>query len=358
MRATVQATDLATVLKQGVAVSGKTTMDVLTHVLIRTDRDGITVETTDTNTYVRDRIPARVDEPGEALLSAPMLQAAASAGGDIRLAHDGKVSRGRSHYRVPFREDITEFPTQEDVRFSPVDIEPLALAAALRQVEYAPDANDVRAMAQSVHVETRRVWATDGVLMGRVRIDYDGPTMSIPDSQLKRVLDVLGTGATLQVANVQDGQAGSLRIDNGNLTMVVRLRHSGRLADVERLIPMANDKHPEVIVERAAFIAALRRFQPFVTVGRVSNVVLEMADGRFRMTSPSEESEEDLTDLVKSGKGSFREGFDVKSMVSLLQGITTDTVHLLPGTKGAVMLFQPGGTTRDEVAHLLMPVRL
>ena len=68
MRATVQAADLSTILKRGVAVTGKTTLDVLSHVLIRTDRDGITIESTDLNTYMRDRIPARVDEAGEALL--------------------------------------------------------------------------------------------------------------------------------------------------------------------------------------------------------------------------------------------------------------------------------------------------
>lgn len=363
MRATVAAADLATALKQGVAPTGKTTLDVLTHVLIRTDGDGITIESTDLNIYVRDRIPARVEEPGEALLSAPMLSAAASGGGDIRLDHTGKVNRGRSHYKVPFRDDVSDFPTQEDVAFHPVDIDAVALAAALRQVEYAPDDNDVRPFAKSVHIERGRVWATDGVLMGRVRFDYDGPTMSIPDSQLKRVLDVLGTGAELRVANVQDGQAGSLRIDNGNLTVVVRLQHTGRLPDPEPMVPWPNEKHPEVVIERSGLVAALRRFMPFALrvadkKMAVANVVLELQDGRFQMGNTSGDSHEDLTDLVKANKGSFREGFDMRRMVSLLQGITTDTVHLRPGVKGAVMVFQPGGTEPNQVAHVLMPVRL
>lgn len=363
MRATVQAADLSTILKQGVAVTGKTTLDVLSHVLIRTDGDGITIESTDLNTYMRDRIPARVDEPGEALLSSPMLYAAASAGGEVRLDHLGKVSRGRSHYKVPFRDDATEFPAQEDVVFQPVDIDPVALAAALRQVEYAPDDGDVRPMAKAAHIERGRVWATDGKLLGRVAFPYDGPTISIPDNQLKRVLDVLATGATLHIANVQDNQAGSLRIDNGHLTVVVRLQHVGRLPDPEPLLPLPNDKHPEVVIDRAGLVAALRRFQPFaLRVGDkqmvMANVALELQEGRFLMTNTSGESHEDLTELVRSTRGSFREGFDLRLMLSLLQGITTDTVHLRPGVKGAAMLFQPGGTERDQVAHVLMPVRL
>lgn len=363
MRATVEAADLSTVLKQGVAPAGKTTMDVLTHVLIRTDGDGITVESNDLNTYMRDRIPARVEESGEALLSASMLYAAASAGGAVRIDHLGKVSRGRSHYRVPFQEDITVFPTQEDVGFEPVNIDPVELAAALRQVEYAPDEKDARAWTRAVHIATGHVWATDGVLMGRIRYPYEGPTISIPDGQLKRVLDALGTGATLQVANVRDGQAGSLRIDNGNLTVVVRLQHTGRLPDIERLIPLANDKHPAVVVERAGLVAALRRFLPFAQrvdgkAGLVAHVVFELQDGRLQMANTNGESHEDLTDLVKSAKGTFREGFEMRRMVSLLQGITGDTLQLHPGTKGAVMVFQPEGTQREDVAHLLMPVRL
>jgi DNA polymerase III sliding clamp (beta) subunit (PCNA family) len=363
MRATVLASDLSTALKQGVAPTGKTTLDVLTHVLVRTDGDGITIESTDLNIYVRDRIPARVEEEGEALLSAPMLSAAASVGGDIRLDHLGKVSRGRSHYKVPFREDVNDFPTQEDVAFTAVDVDPVALSGALRQVEYAPDDSDVRPFAKSVHVECGRVWATDGVLMGRVRFGYEGPTMSIPDSQLKRVIDVLGTGAKLQVANVQDGQAGSLRIDNGNLTVVVRLQHSGRLPDPEPLVPCPSDKHPEVIIERAGLVAALRRFLPFALrvndkAGAFANVVLELQEGRFHMANTSGESNEDLTDLMKASKGGFREGFDMRRMLSLLQGIATDTVRLRPGMKGAAMLFQPGATEREQVAHVLMPVRL
>jgi len=362
MRANVQTNDLAEALKLSAAAT-KTTMPVLQHVLMTAHADSVSLETTDCEVHIRATIPADVEEQGAVLMHEQLLRPVATGDGAIRINADGRVSRGRSHYRIPVIADPTVFPDQEAVRFVPMDLDPLELADAIRQVAYSGDEGDVRAMMRAVHVQTGRVWATDGVQMGRVRVAYDGPSVAIPVYQVKRVLDALRPGAKLAAGHVAAGRAGHLRIDAGNLVVSLRLIDTVGV-DVDKLVPKLRDNAPRAEVERAPLVAALRRFMPFgqwTGQKAVQNwtVVLELAGTELTLADRAEESREDLSDMVTASNGKFRICFDPKMLLAALNAIRTEKVTLYPGPDAKTpMVIQPDGTDTDDIAHLLAPMTI
>lgn len=364
MRATVDSSDLTSALKISVAAT-KTTMPVLMHALFTASEGRLFMETTDCEVYVRASIPAVIQEPGSVLMREALLRPVASVDGSIHLVDDGRVKRGRSNYRIPVINDVAQFPTQEHVKFEPIKVNAAALREAIRAVDYSGDEQKATTTAtKALNVVPGRVWCTDGVQIGRVALDYDGPALAIPIYQVRRVIDSLSDDAKVSVGRMFNNQRAShLRIESDTVQVTMRLVDVVA-PDIERILQnfTLSDSH-RVVLKRQPLIAALRRFMPFAGWSgdkALANFVLiiEGTAEDLTIADRGQENREYLDDLVVEQGAPFRFGVDPKRMVDALNAIGTDTVEMYPPQEnkvGNAMFLVPSGSTSDEVSHLLAP---
>lgn len=354
MHVTVQPSDLAAALKLSVA-AGRTTMPVLQHALLSA-RDGVLeMETTDSEIYVRTRVPAEVQTPGDALLFEPLLRPVAAGEGGIVFTAQ-RVSRGRSHYQIP-RLPPGDFPRPERVQFQPLEgVVATALRQAIAGVAYAADPDDVHVFARAVNVVPGAAWASDGKSLSRVALSYTGPALMIPVWQVPRVLAAMVDGAVVSIGNVRHDRAGMLRIATPDMTTTLALLNGG-VPDIRAAFPRQRDDDPGVTLKTSAFIAALRRFLPFTQYKSGHSAALSLARDQLVLADLRDDNREDLTDCVSEITGSFRFGFNPKWMIEALSAIDTDTVRLTKpaaaGNSPAVLV--PTGADPDEHIHLLAP---
>jgi hypothetical protein len=194
-------------------------------------------------------------------------------------------------------------------------------------------ADDMRPQARGVHVVNGTVWASDGKNLGRMRIDYDGPTFVIPVSRVARVIDALATGAELFVGNCRDGSANALQVRTPTIVLSVRLMQAMHW-DVSRIIYAPDDAMPRVRLNVKEFQQALRRFLPFseyqIEKGIFRSVTLEGTGADIEIVDRSGDSREYLGEAVIESQGRIKCPIDPKQMLDMLGGTSAGTIDLWP----------------------------
>lgn len=361
---TVQAADLAAALKHGVAPT-RSTLDTILHARLRMDGDKLRVETTDTEVWAQATVPATGDAGVDILLRDDLLRSAvAGASGELVIADSGQVRNGRSRYAIPARSGA-DFPTSDDVTWRAVDMDPAALAAALRAVSYSGEADSPNHAFRAVMVVPGLVWATDGKQVGAVALDYAGPRIAVPVAQVPRVAAALELpGARTEVAGGSDAGAGLLRVVADGLQVSLRLLPAAAM-DMARMVRGLNPGESCVVVRRDGLIAALRRFMPFVAFNlgkKLPSAALALADRGLTLRDRKSEFLEALDGVVVGDpKGAWTIAFDPKRLLLALQAIPTDTVDVFPFASGAgvtsgLICLVPTGRSPQDVAHLLAPI--
>lgn len=365
MRAFIQSTDLAAALKHSVA-SANSPMESLRCAHLFTDGpDQVVLETTDTITYRRTVLPARVDIDGAILFNAAMLAPVAAAAGEIALRDTGELQRGRSRYRLAAR-SATEWTQQQDDDWSPADIDPVALATAITSVAAAAaDDSDIRAYLRGVHIGKGLVWCADGFHIAVTRIAYAGPDIVIPAQPLRAVLGLLQEGARIEVSGPAH-QAARLRVTHGGEQASVRLLDTKPI-DIQGMVANTRSLAPGIVVRRAEFIAGLRRFMPFafVTGDRkaLPTVIYQFQGGHLTLADRTEESVEALDDALVEGAGTWRAGVNPRLLQDAVTAIGGELIRIeppAPKTSGgnAVWRLYPAGANPSEFAHYVAPITL
>ena len=370
MRATVNAADLAAALKQSVAV-GATTMPALQHALIATAPDGLVMETSDSEVWVRTKIPAQVDQEGSQLLRAELLHPVAAGEGDILIRKDGHINRGRSRFVIPGLLP-SDWNGLETVEWQPMQVRVEALAEAMDGVAHAVNDDDMRAYLRGLHVTPGWAWCADSSSMALCRLDYDGPGINVPKRQVKRVRDMLVEGATLYVGNVHGGGAGLLRVDTEHSQLFVHLALHSSLDVVGAARTFRYEDKP-VVLDRAGLLATVRRFLPFTRLGggtgkaALTVVTLEATGEDLALADKAGQNVESIGHLLHestpaTGLGNWLAGIDARRLIQTLGAITTDTVCLhRPPAEGAgnrVWLVLPADTRADDLAHYISRIDL
>lgn len=367
MRAFIQADHLAAALKQSVAPA-TTPQEVLKHASLTTQRDHVVLETTDGIVYLRTLIPAKVDEDGAVLLPAALLAPVAAAAGEIVLRDTGELQRGRSRFRLPVRSH-DEWPEQESETWTALDIDAEILRSAIESVSHASaEDDDLRAYLRGLHVVPGMVWASDATSLAFTRLDYAGPALVIPGMPLRRMVGLLGEGATVEVARVAGGQAGKLRVTSGPQSITLRLLDAKPL-DMTRSIAGFAHGDASAVLRRADLLAAVRRFMPFASLHNgakkaLPTIILELADGELTLADAREESRESLGDSLVESTGKWRAALDPQRLIRALGAIGGELVDLRAPPKRTkaentdAWRLHPHGADPADHAHYIAPFTL
>lgn len=250
----------------------RTTLPILSGVLIETTETGLTLSSFDYEVSAQTEIDATIDEPGRILVSGRLLADIASRlpNAPVQFSvEDSKISVdcGSAHFTL-LSMPVEEYPTLPQVPEQSGLLPAEAFANAVSQVAVAASRDDVTPVITGVQLEvsenTLTMVATDRYRVAVREIEWDSGdnasqesvTALVPARTLQEVGKTFGHSGTISVAitNTDDREIIAFRADQ---KMVTSLLIKGNFPPVKRLFPETVDNY--AVINTAELIEAVRR---------------------------------------------------------------------------------------------------
>lgn len=361
------------------SVPTRTTLPVLSNLLLRAEEDGMTLSGTDLDTSVSLRIPAEVTEQGAITVPAKKIQEIArelppelvelSTRGEMISLHCGK-SRFRLN-GLP----AEEFPALPDVDFSEcwtlrgADVRQLIshVAFAVSTEETRPILNG--ALWQVADGEMRMV-ATNGHRLAKMRQPLDTGELSdgpidliVHPRALHQVEKLFADEDPVEVARSEN----HLGFRGAGVAVFTRLIE-GPYPNYEQVIPKDNDK--VVVVGKQALNGAIRRMA-IVASDQTHRVRMAMGGPALKFSVQTPDLGEASEELTVEYTGEPLEiGFNANYLLEVLRYMPGEEIRMSFKAPERAMILEPvksrpedgaeGGTSREVADYLclVMPLRL
>ncbi len=317
-------------------VSTKTTLPILSNVLVQADKDSLSLTTTDLDVGVRCKIPADITKPGATTLPARKLFSILRevVGTDIDLDVDDKnlasLRCGSSFYKMMGlpEEEFPRFPKPTSDRALTIDQS--VLRDVLRKTAYAVSTDETRFVLNGVFMsfkgEKLTVVATDGRRLALAESDvtipkgneteFILPTKAV--TELQRLLGEKGE-AKLSVGENQ------VIIEMGDTVLVSKLIE-GTYPNFRQVIP--TEAKERVTLEREAFLGALHRASIFASE-KTQSVKLNFEKNTLTITATTPEVGEAKETLAINYKGKeLTIAFNPLYLMDPLRNLDADEVTL------------------------------
>lgn len=359
-------------LQQGLAAVGasiptRTTLPVLSNILIEVGEESISMSGTDLDIAVSVNVPAEVDEAGSLTVPAKKLQELARELPEhpVRITTKGdrlELTCGRATFRLNGM-PRDEFPTFPAVDFSKSwKVGGKLLHDLSRQTSFAVSTEESRPILNGVLWQLTdgemRMVATNGHRLARIRVAAQTTgapkaDLIVPPKALAQVERLFSGDDVIEVARSENHIG--FRKDG---TQVFTRLIEGPYPNYEQVIPKDNDKN--AIADRNQLVQALRRMAVVasdqthrVRLGFTTNAV------RFSVETPDlGEAHEDLE--VEYSGDPIDIGFNASYLLEVLRYMPTDEVKLTFKAPERAATIEPSGANDDAPDYLclVMPLRL
>jgi DNA polymerase-3 subunit beta len=348
------------------AVPTKTTLPVLSNILVEAVADGIRLSGTDLDIAVSTLVPAEVDTEGAVTLPARKLveivRELPSAAVRITAAGEQRVSLecGRSRFKL-LGIPRDEFPTFPPIKFdggwavASADLQKL-----IGHVAFAASTEESRPILNGVLWELRRdrmrMVATNGHRLARMDVAVGGGKQSgdfiVPPKALEQIRRLFGTGDEVEIARSEN----HLGFRSGQTFVSTRLIE-GPYPNYEQVIPRDNDRI--AVVDKQGLIATLRRVG-VVASDQTHRVRLAFAGGALKFTVSTPDLGEANDEMAVNYEGEPLEiGFNANYLLEILKFMPTDEVRITMKAPERAATVEPAGWD-DPASYLclVMPLRL
>jgi DNA polymerase III subunit beta len=359
-------------LQQGLAavaasIPTRTTLPVLSNILIEVGSDSIAMSGTDLDIAVSVMVPAEVEEAGSLTVPAKKLQELARELPEhpVRLMSKGdrlELTCGRATFRLNGM-PRDEFPTFPTVDFSSSwKVPGRVLHELIRQTSFAVSTEESRPILNGVlwqlSDDEMRMVATNGHRLARIRVATAAPgapraDLIVPPKALAQVERLFSGDDEVEIARSENHIG--FRKDG---TQVFTRLIEGPYPNYEQVIPKDNDKF--AIADRNHLVQVLRRMAVVasdqthrVRLGFTSNTV------RFSVETPDlGEAHEDLE--VEYNGEAMDIGFNASYLLEVLRYMPTDEVKLTFKAPERAATIEPanGAEGAADYLCLVMPLRL
>lgn len=317
-------------------VSTRTTLPILSNVLVAAANDGIRLTTTDLDVSVRCQVEAEVTKIGTTTLPARKLFSIIKevAGADVEVEVDDKNSTtircGSSFYK------IMGLPEDEFPRFPQADagkklkIQQAAFREALKITAYAVSSDETRYVLNGVYMsfkgEKLTVVATDGRRLALVENDLEipkgGETELILPNKAVGELQRLLSDAGETIISVSDSQ---IIFDLGTTTLASKLIE-GAYPNFRQVIP--TETKERIVLERELLLGALHRAS-LLASEKTQSVRLGFTKNQLTITATTPEVGEAKETLSINYKGKdLAIAFNPQYLMDPLRSLTADEVFL------------------------------
>jgi DNA polymerase-3 subunit beta len=350
------------------SVPAKTTLPILSNILLEAGRDGIRLSGTDLDIAVSTTVSASVDQEGAITLPARKLveivRELPSAA--IRLTASGEqrvtIECGRSRFRLlglP-REEFPAFPSvkfEGGWRTSSRELQKL-----IGHVAFAASTEESRPILNGVLWELRpermRMVATNGHRLARMDVptsETQGASQAdliVPPKALEQIRRLFDTDETVEIARSEN----HLGFRTASTQIFTRLIE-GPYPNYEQVIPRENDK--SATADKGALTAALRRMS-IVASDQTHRIRMAFANGSCKLSVQTPDLGEAQEELNVSYEGDPLEiGFNAAYLLEILKYIPTDEVRMTFKAPERAATCEPVGWD-DPASYLalVMPLRL
>lgn len=249
----------------------RTTLPILSGVLIEATSDGLILSSFDYEVSARTEIAAQVDEPGKILVSGRLLAEIASRlpNAPVRFStEDGRitVACGSGHFTL-LSMPVEEYPTLPQVSEQSGVLQAEDFANAIAQVAVAASRDDVTPVITGVQLEVSKnslsLVATDRYRVAVREIAWDAAdsgidsaTALVPARTLAEIGKTFGHSGTISVAitSSDDRELIAFQADKKTVTSLLI---KGNFPPVKRLFPETVDNF--AVINTAELIEAVRR---------------------------------------------------------------------------------------------------
>ena len=251
----------------------RTTLPILSGVLIEADADGLTLSSFDYEVSSQTEIQADVEEPGTVLVSGRLLAEIAGRlpNAPVRVATEEsriQVSCGSASFTL-LSMPVEEYPSIPEIGAESGVVPAEEFASAVAQVAVAASRDDVTPVITGVQLEIREnnlsLVATDRYRVAVREIDWDGGnvggsedtvTALVPARTLQEVGKTFGHSGTISVA-ITSRDDRELIAFSAEKKTVTSLLIKGNFPPVRRLFPESVDNY--AVMNTADLIEATRR---------------------------------------------------------------------------------------------------
>lgn len=249
----------------------RTTLPILSGVLIEATEDGLTLSSFDYEVSARTQIVAEVEEPGRVLVSGKLLAEIASRlpNAPVRFStEDNKitVACGTGHFTLSSM-PVEEYPTLPQISDRVGTLKADLFSAAIAQVAVAASRDDVTPVITGVQLEVSQnnisLVATDRYRVAVRDIEWDAgesgvesATALVPAKTLVEVGKTFGNSGEISVAITSTDERELIAFQADRKT-VTSLLIKGNFPPVRRLFPETVDNF--AVMNTAELIEAVRR---------------------------------------------------------------------------------------------------
>jgi DNA polymerase-3 subunit beta len=357
-------------LQEGLAaVAGsiptRTTLPVLSNLLLETEEGGVRLSGTDLDTAVSVTVPAEVEEPGAITVPARKLQEIARElpPAPVSMATQGdgiSITSGRSRFRLNGlpKDEFPAFPT---VSFeNSWKLSGKELSQLIAHVSFAVSTEETRPILNGVLWELgegeMRMVATNGHRLAKMTIPREsGPgegELIVHPRALSQVQKLFGPDDEVEVGRSEN----HLGFRGRSVLIFTRLIE-GPYPNYEQVIPKDNDK--SMIADKAALTGAIRRMA-IVASDQTHRIRLSLGGPMMKFSVQTPDLGEAAEELPVEYEGDPLEiGFNANYLLELLRYMPTDEVKMSFRAPERAATLQPvGNEDTPDFLCLVMPLRL
>jgi len=352
-------------------VEKKTTMPILSNLLIRAGSNQVTIMATDREIGLVADYEAEVLREGEITLSARKLHEMVREiqGEMIHVIKNEKdvviLTCNKVTYRVPGipADDYPVVADQGDVPFHKV--KGAVLKELIRKTSFAMSTDEMRKTLCGVLMETEKVgetfWirmvATDGHRLSLMKTDTGEKDFMVVERSV-----IIPRKALMEIRRLVDDEPGEVFLGVRQGVCIVKTDHTmlkvslvdGEYPDYRRVIPA--EKGMILQIEKDKFLHAIRRMG-VISSERYNGVIVTLAEGKIILNSnnPDVGEANDEIDVVYAGEGRSV-GYNVTYLADALDVIDEGqiTFEIGEGMKPGIVR----AVGNDDYFCIVMPLKL
>ena len=356
------------------AVASKSTLPVLSNILITTDGGRLRLQATNLEVGITCWIGAKVEDEGAVTIPAKLLSDFVGnlPNDAVVMSLDERTQTvhlhcARSEANIKGIE-AEEFPSIPSVDGSDLTIrlQPDVLKDAINQVAFAAAGDDTRPVLAGVLLKLAdtglTMAATDGFRLAVKTLELPAPVpvaqeVIVPARALVELARIMEDESEVEITITPSG--GQVLFHSGSVDLVSRLI-DGKFPDYARIIP--KQYNTRAVMDRGAFLQAARQASVFaVASANIAKMTLdagaEFGPGRLVLSANAAEVGDNSTELEGQINGEGGQiALNVRFLQEALNAQPTPQVGFEMQTKAAPGVFRPVGD--DSLLIIVMPMSI
>lgn len=343
-------------------VSSRTTLPILSNVLIEADGDQLKLTTTDLDVGISGQAKAQVERGGATTLPARRLVAIVRelSGGEVSVDVDAdnvaSVRCGPSFFKILGldQEEFPPLPSFDEAR--EFVIEQSKLKDALKKTAYAISTDETRYVLNGIYWSFKdnvlTLVATDGRRLAMVELDVEFPKSNegnviVPTKAINEIQRLLRDEGEVRV-RISDSQI-SFELND---TILVSKLIEGNYPNFRQVIP--GDAKQRITLEREVLHNAVKRVS-ILTSDKSNSIKLSFKPDQLQISANSPEIGEALESLHINYKGpAMSIAFNPEFLMAPLRNLVQDEIFI-----DLIDEMSPGVIKIDEpFIYVLMPMRV